>query len=48
MSAPKVTAVGRMLRPKHGEPQRHHVIAVSASGQVRTVVDRQTQAPAAD
>jgi hypothetical protein len=40
MNAPTVTAVGRRLRPRNGEPQRRHVIAVSPPGQVRTVIDR--------
>lgn len=35
-----VTAVGRRLRPRNGELQRHHVIAVAADGRVRTVIDR--------
>ncbi len=39
MSSP-VTAVGRRLRPRNGEPQRLHVIAVKPDGTARTVVDR--------
>jgi hypothetical protein len=39
-SGSKVTAVGRILRPKHGEPRRHHVIRVGADGKARTVVKR--------
>jgi hypothetical protein len=36
-----VTAVGRLLRPKNGEPKRHHVIAVRPDGTVRTLINRQ-------
>ena len=46
MNRPVVTAVGRRLQPKHGEPQRHHVISVAANGQVRTVIDRKDEPPA--
>lgn len=46
MNAPTVTAVGRRLRPRNGELQRHHVIAVDSSGKVRTVIDRITSHPA--
>jgi hypothetical protein len=45
MTRPVVTAVGRRLQPKHSEPQRHHVISVAANGEVRTVIDRQTESP---
>lgn len=41
MAAPVVTAVGRMLKPKHGEPQKHHVIAVRPDGTSRTLINRQ-------
>jgi hypothetical protein len=34
-----VTAVGRRIRPRNGEPRRYRVIAVRP-GSVRTVVDR--------
>lgn len=34
-----VTAVGRLLQPRNGEPRRHRVISVR-SGSVRTVLDR--------
>jgi hypothetical protein len=40
-----VTAVGRLLQPRNGEPRRHRVIAVAPSGKVRTVIDREVQAP---
>jgi hypothetical protein len=39
MASP-VTAVGRLLRPLHGEPCIRRVIAVRPDGQVRTVVNR--------
>ena len=32
MNKPKVTAVGRILRPKHGEPRKHQVIKVNEDG----------------
>ena len=35
-----VTAVGRRLRPRNGEPQRHHVIAVRPDGTAKTVTDQ--------
>jgi hypothetical protein len=35
-----VTAVGRLLRPRNGEPRRHRVVAVRPDGSVRTVIDR--------
>jgi len=38
MQKPKVTAVGRLLKPKGNEPQIHHVIAINADGEVRTVI----------
>jgi hypothetical protein len=37
---PTVTAVGRILKPKHGEPQVHHVIAIHADGTVSTRIRR--------
>lgn len=40
MDAPTVTAVGRRLKPRNGEPRRLHVIAVKPDGNVRTVIDR--------
>lgn len=43
MDTSPVTAVGRLLRPKNGEPRRHRVIAVRP-GQVRTVIDREIPA----
>lgn len=38
-----VTAVGRLLKPQHGEPRIHRVIAVRP-GQVRTVINRELPA----
>ena len=32
MSKPKVTAVGRILRPKNGEPRKHQLIKVDENG----------------
>jgi hypothetical protein len=37
---PVVTAVGRLLQPKNGEPRRYHRIQVDAEGKATTVVDR--------
>jgi len=37
---PVVTAVGRRLRPRNGEPHRHQVIAVRPDGTGRVVIDR--------
>ena len=36
----KVTAVGRLLKPKGDEPHIEHVIRVRADGTVQTVVRR--------
>jgi len=38
MQKPKVTAVGRLLKPKGNEPHVHHVIAIDPDGVVRTVI----------
>jgi hypothetical protein len=35
-----VTAVGRLLQPKNGEPRRYHRIRVDAQGKVTTMVKR--------
>jgi len=35
-----VTAVGRLLQPKNGEPRRYHRIRVDAEGKVTTMVKR--------
>ena len=37
---PPVTAVGRILTPKHGEPRIYHVIKVRPDGTVKTVIRR--------
>jgi hypothetical protein len=42
MTSP-VTAVGRLLQPKHGESRIRRVIAVKPDGSVRTVVERTVQ-----
>lgn len=39
MERPKVTAVGRILRPKHGEPRKHQTIKVDQNGNARIVKD---------
>lgn len=39
MNRPKVTAVGRILRPKHGEPRKHQVLKVDAKGNAKIVKD---------
>ena len=43
MSKPKATAVGRLLKPKQGEPRIHKVIAVKADGTVKTVLEKPMQ-----
>ena len=35
---PEVTAVGRLLKPKAGEPHVYKVIAVKPDGSVKTIV----------
>jgi hypothetical protein len=40
MTEPEVTTVGRLLKPKNGEPRLHKVIAVKADGSVKTVINR--------
>lgn len=35
---PKVTAVGRLLKPKGDEPRILHQIAVAPDGTVRTII----------
>ena len=39
MIKPKVTAVGRILRPKDGEPRKHQLIKVDESGKAKIVKD---------
>ena len=43
-----VTAVGRILRSKHGEPRILHRIAVDPDGKVRTIIRRNLDAPPQD
>ncbi len=38
MQKPKITAVGRLLKPKGDEPHIHHVIAVDSNGIVKTTI----------
>lgn len=35
-----VTAVGRILTPKHGEPRKHQVIRVNEDGKAKITKDR--------
>lgn len=37
MQKPKITAVGRLLKPKGDEPRIHHVIAIDPDGIVKTI-----------
>jgi hypothetical protein len=37
---PKVTAIGRLLKPKGDEPRIYHVIAVAPDGTAKTVIRR--------
>lgn len=37
---PEVTAVGRLLKSKHGEPRKHQVIKVDADGKARIIKDK--------
>lgn len=39
----KTTAIGRLLKPKNGEPRLHKVIAVRPDGTVKTVVNKPMQ-----
>jgi hypothetical protein len=39
MTRPVVTAVGRLLQPKHGEPRKHQLIQVDENGKARIVKD---------
>lgn len=43
MAQPQVTAVGRLLQPKHGEPRKYQLIQVDQYG-ARITTDR-TLAP---
>lgn len=36
----EVTAVGRLLKPKHGEPRKHQVIKIDADGNARIAIDK--------
>lgn len=40
MNAPIVTAVGRRLRPKHGEPRLHQIVAVRPDGEGHVIYER--------
>jgi len=38
MIKPVTTAVGRLLKPKGGEPRIHRVIAIKSDGSVKTII----------
>jgi hypothetical protein len=40
MTQPIVTAVGRLLQPKHGEPRKHQLIKVDANGRAKIIKDQ--------
>lgn len=40
MTKPVVTAVGRILKPKHGEPRKHQVIKIDADGKAKITIDK--------
>ena len=40
MTRPVVTAVGRRLKPKHGEPRKHQLIKVDANGRAKIIKDQ--------
>jgi hypothetical protein len=40
MTRPIVTAVGRLLQPKHGEPRKHQLIKVDANGRAKIIKDQ--------
>lgn len=44
MSTPIVTAVGRRLRPKHGEPRLHQIVAVRPDGEGHVIYERRLKA----
>jgi len=35
-----VTAVGRILKPKHGEPRKHQVIRINSDGGSYIAIDK--------
>ena len=37
---PEVTAVGRRLKPKHGEPRKHQLIKVDGDGKAKVTKDQ--------
>ena len=37
---PKITAVGRRLKSKHGEPRKHQIIKVDSDGNAKIVKDQ--------
>jgi len=40
MTRPVVTAVGRLLQPKHGEPRKHQLIQIDADGRAKIIKDQ--------
>ena len=43
MNKPEVTAVGRFLKSKQGEPRVHKIIAVNLDGAVKTILEKPMQ-----
>jgi hypothetical protein len=37
---PQITAVGRLLKSKHGEPRKHQVIKIDADGKAKITIDK--------
>ena len=37
---PQVTAVGRLLKSKHGEPRKHQVVKIDADGNAQIIIDK--------
>jgi len=40
MTEHKITAVGRLLKSKHGEPRKHQVIKIDADGKAKIAIDK--------
>lgn len=40
MTEHKVTAVGRLLKSKYGEPRKHQVIKIDADGKAKIAIDK--------
>jgi hypothetical protein len=37
---PQITAVGRLLKSKHGEPRKHQVIKIDSDGKAKITIDK--------